>query len=375
MVTRGTRKGRSLVDSKQVLLAVFSHMYLLFVVGSIVSMGVLFAEAGFSLVGLSEADVINYLVFSSVFVLAGSMLLKWTLPSVPEEGLVIVLVWFLYGNVFRASCMCCSSWSAEHEASISHWLGCSVCDGNVLGFVYSAAWFATMVLSYVVDLRTGPLARVFQVLAVVATALLLLLPNRCNQFSELSQTLLFAKITVFHVAWHINRTRRIQERVLMSTYLSFAKAPRVLGNRVRAGHASLKRVVPARLFSLLRTWYYKRNPRNISTRHWNLFDPRWLSWKNRNYSANLAHLFEMLGSAWILGSCRWFAWGFLLQLFWTLLNMHWNSRELAFVLNERDGLPSLLSVPTKKTTTTTATNPATAPVAIGNTGGRRGTKK
>lgn len=342
---RHRRQGKSFIEAHHLLQSLFSHVYLLFVVGCIVATTAFFSEeeAILPFAGLSEVDVINYLAFSSVFVLAGSMLVRWTFPVVPEEGLILFLVWIIYGNVFRKTCLCCSSWSMDHELHVSNWLGCSVCAGPVLGIVYSCAWFVTMLLSYSANLRPVLLARVFGVLAVVVAVVLLMLPNKCNQFAELSDFNLFLKITLFHITWHVNRTRRLQEKVLMSAYVSFAWHPRVVGKKTVIGKNITKHMLPANLFARLRVWYYKKKFKLKDNKHQNLFRPGPLSWKNRRHSESVARLFEVLTSIWVLGSCGWFVFGTLVQLIWLLANVHWNSAELAFVSDEQTGLLMLLS--------------------------------
>lgn len=196
---------------------------------------------------LERDFIVHGITILTLVLLYVSFALKLTWPLRIEEMLVIIVLWAWLGNVFGAgtTAMCDSPfwWYTATSTTTTGTAATAVtqqppndtvvviasdvvnanlhhlhtpphahpifshlpCGWSLFGAYFSFVCVGSSLLSFVANTRNYCLAFLFKTLTVMTTVVLFVVPLACNRFRLMSTPVLILKLTLYSLAWNMNR--------------------------------------------------------------------------------------------------------------------------------------------------------------------------
>lgn len=190
-----------------------------------------------------------------------SFALRLTWPMRFEEAIAIIVIWSWFGNVFgnhqhhnqsfdlfgyspcddnapphhvhstiNETVIIASDVVNHHPPIISHH---PVCGWNLFNLYFSLLCLFSAVVSFLSDTRSYCVSFLLKTLSVLTTILIFFVPIACNRFRMISTPILILKITLYNIAWNMNRYMVETQGDIASDYNK--------GNLIMRGYESIYR--------------------------------------------------------------------------------------------------------------------------------------
>lgn len=218
--------------------------------------------------------IVHAITLLTLVLLYVSFALKLTWPLRIEEMLVIIVIWVWIGNVFDTGggggIMCDSpTWwttaaippqqqpndtvvviaSDVVNANLHHLpqphhhpiLSQLPCGWSLFGVYFSLVCIGSSLLSFVANTRNYCLAFLFKTLTVLTTVVLFVVPLACNRFRLISTPVLILKLTLYNLAWNMNRFMVDTQCDIVGNYNKAGHIIEMIGNNTVPSHHTPRR--------------------------------------------------------------------------------------------------------------------------------------
>ncbi len=194
---------------------------------------------------LGRDVIIHGVTILTLILLWISYTLKLTWPVSTEQFLMIFIIWGWIGNIVHSNFVIlhspCDAQPTMNEtvivasdvASSNNGFQITPCGWNLFNIYFSALCIFSSLMSFMSETQSYCLSFLFKTLSVLSTVFIFLLPIACNRFRFASTAILILKITLYNLAWNMNRFLGDTQIDIISNYSK--------GDMIMKGYESIYR--------------------------------------------------------------------------------------------------------------------------------------